>query len=457
MSEGNGSPKLRRVYLTMPGYTGGTIGAARGLFHASKGPGAAIPVDVNVSYSEGSLLAQNFNGLWCGALNECHQGRPVHYFAMLHSDIEPEDGWLDVLIEELEARQLDILGAAVPIKDPKGLTSLALAHPSGDPWRVLCRLTMTELWRLPETFTSEDVGHPLLLNTGCWVFRFDEERAKKLSFTINDRIVFNTSLGIYQAQTEPEDWYFSRLCHEMGLKIGATRKVRLNHVGKTRYTNAEPWGGAYDTDYVQSSQIREPESADGFKFPHDVEGWLLPEEGRALADLARGKRVLEVGSYCGRSTVCIAQTADHVVSVDPHDGRGTPRPKGTFDSLRDNLDRYGLRNVKTLVGTMTDGTADFLVPFDLIFIDGAHDADSVRADIKASLPLLNDGGLLAFHDYRNRPGEHDGRWDPGVTQAVDELIAGGGELLSTHGTLAVVRPPPLLETPHALRSHVSAR
>ncbi len=460
MSEGNGNvpPAPRRALLGMPGYGEMTSGAARGLWRASAGPLARIPLDWAVAESQGSLLAQNFNVLWCQALNECHQGRPVHYFAMLHADVEPQDGWLDVLVEELEARNFDVLGAVVPIKHEKGLTSLALAHESGDPFRFKCRLTMQEVFRLPETFTSEDVGAPLLLNTGCWVCRFDEAWARQVFFTINDRIAFNTKTNQYQVVVESEDWFFSRLCHEMGLKIGATRKVRLNHAGKIRYTNAMPWGEDFDSQFVPASTLKPLTRGEGdpFLFPADVEGWLLQSEGRALADLATGKKVLEVGSYCGRSTVCMAQTADVVYSIDPHDGRATPRPKGTFDTLHDNLARYGLRNVKTMVGTL-DEMADLLPDFDLVFIDGAHDYESVMSDIRHARTILAPDGLIAFHDYRNHPGQHDGGWDPGVTRAVDELVAEGGELLSTHATVAVVKPPPLLENAHAPDCNLSAR
>lgn len=459
MAEANETKVPRRALLGMPGYGELTAGASRGLWRASAGPLARVPLDVVVTYSEGSLLAQNFNILWCQALNECHQGRPVHYFAMLHADVEPQDGWLDVLVDELEARQLDVLGVVVPIKHQQGLTSLALAHDSGDPWRFKCRLTMREVYRLPETFTSEDIGAPLLLNTGCWVCRFDEAWARQVFFTINDRIAYNTTTKQYQPQVEPEDWYFSRLCHEMGLKIGATRKVRLHHAGRIRYTNEEPWGTAeYDADHVPATVLPAPRpDADGFRFPSEVDGWLKPDEGKALADLATGRRVLEIGSYCGRSTICLAQTAEEVYSIDPHDGRGTPRPKGTYDELTGNLDRYGLRReVKAMVGTIDD-MADLLPDFGLIFIDGAHDYESVKNDIRHSLALLEPGGLIAFHDYRTTPGQHDGGWDPGVTQAVDELIAQGGELLSTHSTLAVVKPPPLLENVHAPDCNLSAR
>jgi hypothetical protein len=224
-------------FLGQPGYGSLTAGAARGFWRASK-----TPERVTFKYVEGSLLAQGFNALWCTALNMRLSGERCDYFAMLHADVEPADGWLDVLTGEMEARNLDLLSAVVPIKDGHGLTSTALARPDGDTWGALCRLSMREVYDLPETFTSEDTGHPLLVNTGCWVCRFDPEWARKVHFRINDRIVFNKALGLYQAQVEPEDWYFSRLCHELGLRIGATRKVRLDHAGRVHYPNTHPVG-----------------------------------------------------------------------------------------------------------------------------------------------------------------------------------------------------------------------
>ncbi len=204
----------------MPGYGQLTAGAARGFWRAT-----ARPNSMWFHYNEGSLLAANFNTLWCKALNLGVEGRPPKYFAMQHADIEPEDFWLDKLIEELEAKNLDVLGVPAPIKDNCGLTSIALGREDGDTWRVNCRLTTSEIHRLPETFTTDDIPGklPLLLNTGLWVSRFDMKWATKVFFTINDRIV-QTPDGRYTPQTEPEDWFFSRLLHELGLKIGCTRK-----------------------------------------------------------------------------------------------------------------------------------------------------------------------------------------------------------------------------------------
>lgn len=436
---------MKRVCLGMPGYGEMTAGAGRGLWRSSKGVNATIPLAVDVRYHEGSLLACNFNALWCWALNLAHKGEKVDYFAMLHADVEPEDGWLDVLVEELEERGLDVLSCVIPIKEPKGRTSTALARPDGDTWRAQCRLTMQEAHRLPETFTEEDTGYPLLLNTGCWVCRFDESWAKKVHFEINDRIAFSTASDSYVMQVEPEDWHFSRLCNELGLKIGATRKVQLQHVGKARFPNHVPWGDQFDGEYVPESLLP-VEDTSGFRFPYDVDGWLLYEEGKALWELAKDKRVLEIGSYCGKSTICIGQSAEVVHAVDPHDGRATPKPKGTMQEMQENLTRYGVdRWVHIIQGTLatnsrTSFELSYCGPFDLIFIDGDHSEESVQSDVDAALPLLAPGGLLAFHDYRSQTGEFDGRWDPGVTTVVDRLLRNGARLESRHKTLAVVRP-----------------
>jgi hypothetical protein len=419
----------RRIFLGMPGYGQLTAGAALGFYRC-----CADVSRVTWNYQEASLLAANFNRLWCTALNlQRNENEPLAYFAMQHADIEPMPYWLDVAIAELERNKLDVLGVVAPIKDDKGLTSIAL-HREGDNWRPLCRLTMEEVYRLPATFTSEDVGHPLLINTGCWVCRFDPAWNDQVHFTINDRIV-KTPDGRYMPQVEPEDWFVSRLFHELGLRVGVTRKVQLLHRGDTTFTNCEPWGTErFDTEYIGESLIPENDVA----FPHEVDGWLSVAEGEALRELARGKRVLEIGSYCGRSTICLAQSAEHVTAVDAFDGTGTPEPRDTYDDFLSNIRHYGVEDKIEIVHP----TAEVPLPqYDLAFIDGAHDFESVRADIEKSLLALKPDGLLAFHDYRLYAGEWDGRWDAGVTQAVNELLEAGGELLERYDSLALIRPP----------------
>lgn len=425
----------RRVFLGMPGYGKQTSAAGRALWRASRDAGS-----VCTEYASGSLLACNFNKLWCTALNMVHRGERVDYFAMIHDDIGCEDFWLDALIDELESKQLDVLGVVVPIKDTRGVTSIALHH-DGDNWNPECRLSMRDVYELPETFTSEDVGGmPLLLNTGCWVAKWNQEWCKRVHFEINDRIVFDRTNNCYRPEVESEDWFFSRQLHEIGaagsatdgmrpLRIGATRKIAVKHEGDVEFSNTFPWGTqAFDNEsHAYGRKISPVPGA----FPHDIEGWLHPCEGNALAALAAGNRVVEIGSFCGLSTICMARTAEHVTAVDYFDGRGTPCPGDTLPAFKANIERYGVADKVEICH------ADSEIPmpeYDFAFIDGAHDYDSVANDIKRVLAVLKPDGLIAFHDYKHP-------YHPGIEEAVDELLIDGGELISVTDTLAVVRTP----------------
>src|SRR5262245_33618283 len=75
---------------------------------------------VEVCKQGASLLAMNCNILWCTALNY-RQSKNLQWFAMLHSDIEPQDFWIDTLIEQAERHGADLMSAVVPLKDAKGL------------------------------------------------------------------------------------------------------------------------------------------------------------------------------------------------------------------------------------------------------------------------------------------------------------------------------------------------
>jgi len=177
-------------------------------------------------------------------------------------------------------------------------------------------------------------------------------------------------------------------------------------------------------------------------FPADIAGWLSETEGVALRTLCEYKRVLEIGSYCGRSTVCIAQAAISVVAVDPHSGlKTTTMPRDTYMTCKANLARYQCNNVEVVRATSDEWAATYSGPaFDVVFIDGNHQYAAVLSDIAIAERVLAANGVILFHDYRLMPNEHDGRWDAAVTKAVDEYIAGGATLISRHGTIGVVRP-----------------
>lgn len=438
VSEGNGDAR-KVCYLGMPCHGAPEMAAARGLFRAASGKGG---LKVQASFLSGSLLNANCNGLVAWACNAQRvQGRRVDYFGVLHADVCPhEDFWLEALIAELERSGLDLLSVAVPVKDGRGLVSTALGHPGPQDYtRAFCRLSLAELYKLPETFTAADLGHPdrpLLVNTGCFVCKFDWRWAEKVVFQDVNRLIWDDELGQYRVETFPEDWNFARQCVALGLKVGCTRKVLVEHRGPQSFSNAGPWGDfEFDREYLDGPAVKVPEEPPGgWQFPHEVGGWLTETEGRILAEVAEGKRVLEVGSYLGRSTICLAQKAKSVDCVDPFDGRATPEPKPCREKFAENLRRHNqAHKITAHVGTFSDVAPHLWAGFDFIFIDGDHRYESVKADIENALRLLKPGGVLAFHDY-DRPG------DEGVTQAVDELIGGGAKLFARVDHVAFVRP-----------------
>lgn len=221
----------------MPAYGGAEPDAVRSLYKT-----ATRRYNTFATHGQLSLLSMCFNTLWCGALN--HRADGATHFAMLHSDIEPVAWWLDMLMDELIATDADLLSVVVPIKSEQGLTSTAIDSGAGDNFANEFRLTMQEVFRLPETFSAADCGYPdraLLVNSGCWVCRLDRPWVEQVHFTINDRIRKGAD-GLWRPEVESEDWCFSRQLHRLGCKVLATRKVPVKHLGGKAFVNFQPWG-----------------------------------------------------------------------------------------------------------------------------------------------------------------------------------------------------------------------
>jgi hypothetical protein len=246
------STEKPQVFLALPIYDGTVLARAAAAFFSW--PSTREHLDLVQSMFGCSLLARTFNTLWIQALNHAERGLITH-FAMLHADVAAPQFWLDTLMEELTAREADICSVVVPIKDMKGVTSTAIDDPA-NPWQPYRRLTMTEVMRLPETFTAEDCHQAslnphhgaLLVNTGCWVCDLrrpwwlgDPTQNQPLCFMINDRIRRGAE-GKFFVDTQSEDWYFSREAAKYGAKIIATRKVKLEHFGEAGFSNVGAWG-----------------------------------------------------------------------------------------------------------------------------------------------------------------------------------------------------------------------
>lgn len=156
-----------------------------------------------------------------------------------------------------------------------------------------------------------------------------------------------------------------------------------------------------------------------------VAGWFSPEEGLAFHRAGRsvtGRGVIvEIGSWQGKSTICLAKgslagSRAEIHAIDPHIGSEEHQLKGavwTFDQFQSNIARFGVSEiVRPIVKMSWDAAKDFSLPIEFLFIDGAHDYDSVKKDVADWFPKLLPGGWVAFHDSD---------W-PGVTRTLGEDI-----------------------------------
>jgi predicted O-methyltransferase YrrM len=125
----------------------------------------------------------------------------------------------------------------------------------------------------------------------------------------------------------------------------------------------------------------------------------------------RGGRIVEIGSYQGRSAIVLARAAAadvEVVAIDPHAGndRGPRELDGTEDEgARDhaaflaNLERAGVRDrIHHVRLPSHDARREVDGPIELLYVDGAHRFVPARADLRDWCPRVVDGGTILIHD-----------------------------------------------------------
>jgi hypothetical protein len=116
----------------------------------------------------------------------------------------------------------------------------------------------------------------------------------------------------------------------------------------------------------------------------------------ALSERLAGTVVVEVGSFRGETTRCLARaSARMVVAVDPYSGYGGAETELELFGQR----VAGLKNVvleRATSGAAARGWRHGPVGF--LFIDAVHDYVNTSFDIATWSPLLVPGGILALHD-----------------------------------------------------------
>lgn len=144
---------------------------------------------------------------------------------------------------------------------------------------------------------------------------------------------------------------------------------------------------------------------------------------KAISQLDGGV-IVEVGVAKGRGLVCMSELCNfrevqgaarfELVGVDAF--TGTPGevveyPASMESDCRANLERMGVQAHLTKLPSVK--AAELASECAYVFLDAAHDYESVKADIAAWWPKIQAGGFLGGHDYENAEG---------VKRAVDETF-----------------------------------
>lgn len=185
------------------------------------------------------------------------------------------------------------------------------------------------------------------------------------------------------------------------------------------------------------------------------EGLALYEAASAAAAL--GLTLLEVGTYCGRSTILLADAAREAgvaaITVDHHRGSEEQQPGweyhdpsvvdpeiGLMDTLptfRRTLHTAGLEDhVIAVVGRSPQVAAAWGGPLGLVFIDGGHTDEHAGGDYEGWAPHVAVGGTLVIHDVFPDPA--DGGQAP-YRIYLRALASGAFEEVSVTDSLRVLR------------------
>ena len=169
----------------------------------------------------------------------------------------------------------------------------------------------------------------------------------------------------------------------------------------------------------------------------EIGGGVNPGDRRALYHLIahfQPKRVLEIGTHVGASTVHITFALHrfvpdgHLTTVDITDVNG---PNAAWKSFGMSappaliISDLGLAGNTTFVTSPAAKMLDAAERYDLIFLDGDHSPRAVYREISAALGILSPPGVIVLHDFYpgGKPLTPGGGVINGPSRAADRIEA----------------------------------
>lgn len=147
---------------------------------------------------------------------------------------------------------------------------------------------------------------------------------------------------------------------------------------------------------------------------------------KQLREVNRVPNVVEIGTWAGRTAIEMADAGANVYCVDHWQGsigddkdvtaelvRQAGGSSRVFATFLKNVGGRLFRSIFPCIGSSELWGNHWPWLADMVFIDGDHRYESVRADIALWKQHVRPGGVLAGHDYT---------LFEGVRRAVDELV-----------------------------------
>lgn len=192
---------------------------------------------------------------------------------------------------------------------------------------------------------------------------------------------------------------------------------------------------AFLSDLWPEAAVREvsvtPSTAHQFELPYGEQVVLA-----SIVRLVEPRLVLEIGTFTGRTTRLIADHAPPCCVVHTLDlPRGTNSNEPAIWRRIGEAFRDDSRYTERIEQHWGDSSRFDYSPFrgaDLVFIDGAHDYESVRVDSRSAMSIVSERGVVVWDDY--------GVQFPGVWRALHELPERDRLVRIARTRLVVYRP-----------------
>lgn len=170
-------------------------------------------------------------------------------------------------------------------------------------------------------------------------------------------------------------------------------------------------------------KIRHYKGIDGFLSPNEALGLY-----RTASSLGTNSVAVEIGSWKGRSTYCIAKglRKSKLIAIDPFDASGDTASEVIYNSARGEKpllqqfkakmnELHVLDKIEIYQGYSQDFVGS-IKDIDFLFIDADHSIDGCNNDFVGYTDSVKIGGYIAFHDY------YPSRKDLGPTWVINNKV-----------------------------------